>query len=285
MAAFSWPLPQRGLYRLWLRFLVGVLAGLGLTALLHGPLAAPALAQSVNQATVIEILDGSQVYIQNQQARVNSVAQRQQRVHTAASRASLRFNTGAIARLSSNSSLTVGQCAHVQQGTLLVNGALNGCTNTSVAGVRGTLYTVTVAEDGTDIIDVFEGTVEVSPRVEAETTAATLPKAIRRLAQGDLDFSTIAAGHHPEPVTVSAGQRWSKQPEADAAVEFLTSEDFEMLLLGPLVAGFVDELPGLDALQESFETLFPGIPFPGVTPSVPTPSIPTPSIPGPFSPF
>ncbi|NJN21262.1 MAG: FecR domain-containing protein [Leptolyngbya sp. RL_3_1] len=277
MAAFSWPLPQqRGAYRLWFRFLAGILAGLGLTALLHWPLAAPALAQSINQATVIEILDGSQVYIQNQQARVNSVAQNRQRVHTAASRAALRFNTGAIARLSSNSSLTVGQCAHVQQGTLLVNGALNGCTNTSVAGVRGTLYTVTVTEDGTDVIEVFEGMVEVSPRGAEDV--ATLPKALSHQAQ------SVADGQSAEPIILSAGQRWYKHLDTgDIAVELLTPEDFETLLLGPLVAGFVEELPGLDALQASFESLFPDIPFPGVTPSVPTPAIPTPAIPGPFS--
>ncbi|MGD1905206.1 MAG: hypothetical protein ACFB0C_04335 [Leptolyngbyaceae cyanobacterium] len=262
----------RGAERFWWRLFVGCLTGLALTALLHWPLAVPASA-SINQATVIEILDGSQVYIQNQQARVNSVAQRQQRVHTAASRASLRFNTGAIARLSSNSSLTVGQCAHVQQGTLLVNGALNGCTNTSVAGVRGTLYTVTVTEDGADVIEVFEGTVEVSPREDEEVAAFS------KANQTQL----VAAGHSSAPVTVSAGQRWSTAPDTeDAAVELLTPEDFEALLLGPLVADFVEELPGFDALQASFETLFPDIPFPGVT-SVPTPTIPTPSIPGPFS--
>ncbi len=279
MAYFSWLFHQRGRSHPWWRPFVGILIGLVLAATFHGLGTAPGWAQAINQATVIEILDGNQVYIQNQQARVNSVAQRQQRVHTAASRASLRFDTGAIARLSANSSLTVGQCAHVQQGTLLVNGALNGCTNTSVAGVRGTLYTVTVAEDGTDVIEVFEGTVEVSPR-HIEDSMTALPTILRAKHLGP-DANTVANGETYAPVAVSAGQRWSRNVDTGrTAVEFLSADDFESLLLGPLVAGFVDELPGLDALKDSFEHLFPDIPFPGISvPGPPVPSIPVPSFP------
>ncbi len=120
-----------------------------------------ALGQSSATATVTEILDSNQVYIQNRAAQVNSVAQQRQQVRTRDARASLRFNTGAVARLAHNSSLVVGQCAQLNRGTLLVNGNLNGCSTSVVAGVRGTIYTIEVTETGETIIQVFEGEVVV----------------------------------------------------------------------------------------------------------------------------
>lgn len=124
--------------------------------------------QSISAATVTEILDSNQVYIQNRTAQVNSVAQQRQQVQTRAARTSLRFNTGAIARLSHNSSLVVGQCAQLNRGTLLVNGALNGCSTSTVAGVRGTIYTITVTEAEETIIQVFEGEVVVQRHLHPE---------------------------------------------------------------------------------------------------------------------
>lgn len=134
----------------------------------NGALALPrtsaAWGQTVDSATVTEVLDSDQVFIQNRQAAINSVAQRQQRVRTQAARTSLRFNNGAVARLAHNSSLMVGQCAQLNRGTLLVNGTLNGCSTTTMAGVRGTLYTLEVTEEGETIVKVFEGEVLVGQR-------------------------------------------------------------------------------------------------------------------------
>ena len=73
-------------------------AGLCIFAL-AAPQLAPVFAQTT-QATVQEILDGNQVFIQNRQASLNDVAQQQQQVRTGNSRTALLFNTGAVARLS-----------------------------------------------------------------------------------------------------------------------------------------------------------------------------------------
>lgn len=124
--------------------------------------------QSISAATVTEILDSNQVYIQNRAAQVNSVAQQRQQVRTRDARASLRFNTGAVARLAHNSSLVIGQCAQLNRGTLLVNGNLNGCSTSTVAGVRGTIYTIEVTETGETIIQVFEGEVVVERHTNPE---------------------------------------------------------------------------------------------------------------------
>lgn len=123
-------------------------------------------AQTNSAATVTEILDSNQVYIQNRAAQVNSVAQPRQQVRTRAARASLRFNSGAVARLAHNSSLVVGQCAQLNRGTLLVNGTLNGCSTSTVAGVRGTIYTIEVTEAGETIIQVYEGEVVVERNLD-----------------------------------------------------------------------------------------------------------------------
>jgi hypothetical protein len=131
--------------------------------------------QGITAATITEILDSNQVYIQNQRAQVNSVAQQSQRVSTQAARASLRFNTGAVARLAPNSSLVIGQCAQINRGTMLVNGTLNGCSTSTVAGVRGTIYTLEVMETGQTVIRVFEGQVVVEPNPNPNLEPPVLP--------------------------------------------------------------------------------------------------------------
>ncbi|WP_225885241.1 hypothetical protein [Leptolyngbya sp. KIOST-1] len=144
----------------WRRF-VGLMGTTLAVSLLLATPGSRAAAQTNAAATVTEILDSNQVYIQNRTAQVNSVAQQRQQVRTRAARTSLRFSTGAVARLAHNSSLVVGQCAQLDRGTLLVNGTLNGCSTSTVAGVRGTIYTLEVTEAGETIIQVFEGEVVV----------------------------------------------------------------------------------------------------------------------------
>lgn len=137
--------------------------------------------QGITQATVKEIIDGTQVFIQNQQAKVNDVAQLRQRVRTGDARAELTFNNGVVARLAKNSILTVGQCARLQRGTLLVNGAANGCTSSIVAAVRGTTYVLEVDASGKQEVKVLEGEVVVRRETTpdpAETTVE-IPQVIQ----------------------------------------------------------------------------------------------------------
>jgi len=127
---------------------------------LAAPQLAPASAQST-QATVQEILDGNQVFIQNQRASLNAVAKQQQQVRTGNSRTALLFNTGAVARLSANSVLKIGQCARLKRGTVLINGAVNACSSGITTGVRGTTYLLEVDELGNQQVKVLEGEVIV----------------------------------------------------------------------------------------------------------------------------
>jgi|JFJP01.1.fsa_nt_gi hypothetical protein len=124
------------------------------------PQIAPVSAQST-QAIVQEILDGNQVFIQNQQASINDVARSPQQVRTGNSRTALLFDTGAVARLSANSVLRIGQCAQLRRGTILINGAINACSSGITTGVRGTTYLLEVDESGNQQVKVLEGEVIV----------------------------------------------------------------------------------------------------------------------------
>ncbi len=305
----------------------------------------PAQGQSVS-ATVTEILDSNQVYIQNRTAQVSSVAQQNQQVRTQSARTALQFNNGAVARLAHNSSLVVGQCAQVNRGTLLVNGPLNGCSTSTVAGVRGTIYTIEVTEDGQTIIQVFEGEVvvqrnlspepvepaldeldpvdpnpdwvnpdepppaelspEQDPTVEPllntpkssdskpEPLGGFLPSetgervALKQDTPAPIEGSDSApdspAGPLPEEtvdftptdsISVAEGQQITVDAEKNQAViTLLTAEDFIELLEGPLINGFVVEIPGISNLRGTFERLFPGIPLPSYwVPPIPIPPI------------
>lgn len=125
----------------------------------------PIFAQTT-QATVQEILDGNQVFIQNRRAAVKDVAKQQQQVRTGNSRTSLLFNSGAVARLSPNSVLNIGQCARLRRGSILVNGAVNACSASITTGVRGTTYLLEVDDAGGQQVKVLEGEVTVTRNPE-----------------------------------------------------------------------------------------------------------------------
>ena len=283
---------HRRMYRQVSLILVGSL----LVLCIQGLLSYPIYAQSITQATITEILDGNQVFIQGRQAQINSIARQQQQVRTGASRASLLFNTGAIARLANNSSLMVGQCARLQQGSVLVNGALNGCTGSTVAGVRGTIYTLTVNQAGGGILKVFEGSVELTRTIEESTDTSGLPKTLSEDAMFPLKkgITTTTLWHHdviaqvsPEsdfieitrdPVVVEEGQSITYGPQSEFGfIQQLTPADFESLIEGPFVADFSEDLPGFSELKVSFERLFPDIPFPAI--SLPSSADPAPPVP------
>ncbi|MDY6783575.1 MAG: hypothetical protein SW833_13695 [Cyanobacteriota bacterium] len=146
--------------QLFLLFLCG-LVGVGAIALVHPPVQA----QQITQATVVEILDGDQVYIQNRKARNNSTARRGEQIRTGSARAALRLNNNAGLRLGKNSSLIVGErCVQIKRGRVLIGGQARGCLGSVVAVTRGTLYLIEQNESNIGQVTVLEGTVAVSDR-------------------------------------------------------------------------------------------------------------------------
>lgn len=163
---------------------------------------APASAQS-NQATVQEIIDGNQVFIQNKQATLNDVARQRQQVRTGQSRTALLFNTGAVARLSANSVLNIGQCARLRRGTILINGAVNACTASITTGVRGTTYLLEVDEAGNQQVKVLEGEVVVKRNAIPVT-------------DDDLEDSELGSGSPSKPANVGSPNKNPKSKQSSA---------------------------------------------------------------------
>lgn len=218
----------------------------------------PAQAQ-INQATVTEVLDGNQVFIQGRQARVNSTAGSGQQVSTGSSRAGLRFNNGAAGRLRPNTSLVIGQCIQIQQGGIVASGPTNACAGSVRAATRGTTFLMEVDEDGNFGCKVLEGSV----------------------AMTSIDPQYPDQSSHESELILEEGKKVSISKEGEIGQpEAITLEEIQSILTGGLFAGFTDQLPGGGNLQRALQELFPGIPLPNLgLPNLGIPSLPIPRIP------
>ena len=242
--------------------------------------------QSITQARITEILESSQVFIQNRPARVNDLARGGEQVKTGRARAELRFNTGAIGRMTHNSLLTIGgRCHRLQRGTILVSGAASTCTANVVLGVRGTVYTLAVDEQGMTELNVLEGQIDLTIADPSLTSQAQLDSYLAKQAkQGEpLQCRLKATPQQTKAISCPAlpigeGLRVSVNAFGQLlALRPLTQTDFLAILRGPLLQDYQTPLPQQDALKRSFERLYPGVPFPLLTPTVPSVSPPLPS--------
>lgn len=220
----------------------------GATLLAAGP------ARAAESATVVEILDGNQLYINQKQARVKARASAPEVVSTRDSRGQLTFQSGAAGRLNRFSLLRLGSsCFLMEKGQILVSGKQNGCTRSARLSVRGTNYVVDVQEDGSSEISVLEGSVEVEPQRDGQPTG--------------------------EPTTtVEAGNKLRLSPVGVVlALLRLSPSDYTSILNGPLFSGFRTQLPGFSSLESYIRSAVPGVTLPAtpVLPAGPTlPSIP-----------
>lgn len=235
-------------------FLISLCLVIGVGAWLN-----PAQAQ-INQATVTEVLDGNQVFIQGRQAQVNSVAGAGQQVSTGASRAGLRFNNGAAGRLRPNTSLVIGQCVQIQQGGIIASGPTNACAGSVRAATRGTTFIMELEDDGTYGCKVLEGSVSVTPIDNSNSTPKSDP---------------------PQELILEEGKKVSISKEGEIGkVESITAEEILAILNGSLFSGFSQQLPGGGNLQRAIQQLFPGVPLPNLgLPSIPIPSLRIPGFP------
>lgn len=285
-------------------------AGLCIFAL-AAPQLAPASAQST-QAIVQEILDGNQVFIQNQRANLQDVARQPQQVRTGNSRTALLFSTGAVARLSANSVLKIGQCAFLKRGTVLVNGAINACSSSITTGVRGTTYLLEIDESGNQQVKVLEGEVVVkrnaTPLIDEDDNLKvkqssqnpsqtnpqnfpqTNPQQSRPLeplnAEPTNNKPVLKIEQNPQPmkqtneVVLKAGEKIEFDNKGGLGViQQLTENEFVALLKGNLFQGFTNQIPGIDKVRAVFDGLFPGVNFPISIPGIPTPSFSIPNLP------
>ena len=196
---------------------------------------------AAESAVVQEILDGKELYIDDEQARVKARATAPDVVSTRNSRGQLAFSSGAAGRLNRFSMLRLGSsCFLMTKGQILVSGKQNGCTRSARMSVRGTNYLVEVQEDGTSELSVLEGVVQVEPLNDGEPTgqAAT---------------------------TVEAGQRLRISPTGVIlALLRLTAGDYTTILSGPLFSGFSSSLPGFSSLESYLRSSLPEVALPSL---------------------
>ncbi len=226
------------------------LLGLGACmAVLLGPGAAGA----AETATVQEILDGKELYIDSRQAKVKQKARSPQEISTRDSRGQLSFDSGAAGRLNRFSQIRLGStCFLLSKGQVLVSGKQSGCTRSSRLSVRGTNYLLEVKDDGGSELSVLEGSVQVEPLQDGEPTGAA-------------------------PTTVQAGERLQLSPAGVIlAVLKLSSGDYNTILGGPLFRGYSVPLPAFGSLESYIRSSVPGVTLPSlrVAPSVPSFGLP-----------
>jgi hypothetical protein len=227
-------------------------------ALLAAPLVAGAVPSSAaekekvpSSATVQEILDGKELFIDSRQAVVKQKAAAPQDVSTGNSRGQLAFATGAVGRLNRNSQLRLGvTCFLLSKGQILVSGAQSGCTRSSRLSVRGTNYLLDVSENQEAEVSVLEGSVEVETLKDGEPTGAP-------------------------PTRVEAGQRLRLSPEGVILTLLkLSSGDYTSILSGPLFEGFGIPLPAMRALDSYIRGNVPGVVIPSLPGGQGIPSVP-----------
>ena len=207
----------------------------------------------INQAIIQEILDGDQVFIEKAIVKVKDKAQFGQVVLTKESRAGMLFNNGAAGRLGTNSSVAVGQCVEVRQGTILVSGPINGCMAGITVAVQGTVYVLETTDGKSGKVKVVEGSVKVIP--------------------------TDGSG---ESVTLKEGEKIDVLQGILGKIIPMSPEEIVSLLNGQLFSGFQIPITADGALQSACSRLLPGLScsttgFPSYP--LPTPPIPF-SIPG-----
>lgn len=217
-------------------------------------------AQAREAATVQEILDGREFYIDSREARVKQRATAPQEISTRKSRGQIRFDTGAAGRVNRFSQLRLGSgCFLLKKGQILVSGPQSGCTRSSRLSVRGTNYLLEVRDDGEAELSVLEGAVEIEPLRDGEPIPADEPGAA-------------------PPTRVEAGQRVTLSPAGVVLTLLrLSSGDYSSILGGPLFRGFSVSLPGMGSLESHLRRAMPGVRLPGssLTPSLPIFGLPS----------
>jgi hypothetical protein len=173
---------------------------------------------------------------------VKDVAKQPESLKTLQSRAQLAFTNGAGGRMIKGSTIRLGECLFISQGSVLVSGPMCACSRSVKVCSKNTNYIFEAMEDGDAAVTSLEGTLEVQP------------------LSPDLSASKPAT-------VVNSGQRWRfyQQPGFTSIVD-LTPEDYQRIIEGPHFRGFRERLPSQGALEDYLQTHVPGVTLPKAEP-------------------
>jgi hypothetical protein len=229
----------------------------------------PAQAQ-IDRATLTEILDGDEVFIDDSQAQLYSVAGSGQQISTGDSRAGLQFNNGAAGRLRPNTSLIIGQCIQIQQGGIVASGPTNVCAGSVRAATRGTTFVMELDEDGTFGCKVLEGSVAISNISDTNSAESSISITNSPKIELSSQPSTELILKQGKKVSISRDGRIGQ-------LRNITVDEIQAILNGSFFSGYRQQLPGGENLQRALQELFPGISIPNLRlPSTSVPRSPRP---------
>lgn len=195
-----------------------------------------------NQATVREILDRPELFIDRRKAKVKDIAQQPESLKTLQCRAQLAFANGAGGRMIKGSTIRLGECLFISQGSVLVSGPMCACSRSVRVCSKNTNYILEAMENGDAAVTSLEGALEVQP----------------------LGPDLLAS----KPATsVNSGQRWRfYQGPGFTSVVDLTPEDYQRIIEGPHFRGFRERLPSQGALEDYLQAHVPGVTLPAPEP-------------------
>ncbi len=192
--------------------------------------------RSSQSATVQEILDGPELYIDRAQASLRQQAHAPQTISTGHSRGQLAFGSGATGRINRHSLMQLGaRCFVLNRGEVLVSGPQPACTRSTRLSVRGTniLLGLNAAE---------------------ETELAVL--------EGEVELELLRNGQVvSDPITrVTAGQRLQLSPAGEVlTLSQLSRDDYATILRGPLFQDFQTPLAEQALLDRRLRQVDPSL--------------------------
>jgi hypothetical protein len=203
-----------------------------------GPSASHAQTTKPRRATVMEILDRPELFIDRRRAKVKDTAQQPQSLRTLQSRVQLAFDNGAGGRMINGSTLRLGDCLFIGKGSVLVSGPMCACSRSVRVCSKTTNYILEAMDDGDANIISLEGSLDV--QVQDDDLLASKPS-----------------------IAVNSGQRLRfYQAQGFTPPVDLTPEDYRGIFEGPLFKGFREQLPYQRALEEYLQAQVPGVTLP-----------------------
>jgi hypothetical protein len=191
-----------------------------------------------SKATVREILDRQELFINRRRAKVKDTAQQPESLKTLKCRAQLAFADGAGGRMIKESTIRLGDCLFISQGSVLVSGPMCACSQSVKVCSANTNYIFEVIDGGDAAVTSLEGTLDV------------------QFLESDLPPSGPG-------MVVNSGQRLRVyQDQGFTTIINLTADNYARIIEGPFFKGFRERLPNQGALEDYLNEHVPGVSLP-----------------------
>ena len=191
-----------------------------------------------SKATVLQIVGRQELFIDRRRAKEKDTAQQPESLKTLQCTAQLTFTSGSGGRMLKGSTLRLGDCLFISQGSVLVSGPMCACSGSIKVCSKNTNYILEALANGDAAATSLEGSLDVQ---FLESNLST-----------------------PRPaMVVNSGQRLRLyQEQGFTTVVDLTPDDYRQIFERPLFRGFRERLPSQGALEDYLQAHVPGVTIP-----------------------